>query len=166
MKPTLEQVEHAFFEAIAGGWAQDVQKIRVPEFPGSKAIPFILGDFRVLDCYMVTPHSEMSAGITTIWHLDQPAWIMHYGGWYTKLAVPFLKSCLHRAYVDERRFYGGRGPTFVRGDQFTYVNRIERNNFDDFVGEERIFDLSEQCFGYHWYRGMSLLKTTCKKREE
>lgn len=110
MQPDLREVEAAFFAAMRAGWAQKgIQKIKVPEFPGSKAIPF-------------------------------------------------LKQCLRRAYVDEQRFYGGRGPSFVRDERFTYVNRIERNDFGDFMGEERIFDLSEQCFGYHWYRGMSLLK--------
>ncbi|MBI5126751.1 MAG: hypothetical protein HZA80_03245 [Candidatus Taylorbacteria bacterium] len=156
MQPTLDSIRHVFFEAMASGWAQDVQLTTISGFPGSKAISFALGEFRLIDCYMVTPHSEKSAGVTTIWHLDQPVWIMHYGGWYAKLAIPFLKACLHRAYVEERHFYGGRGPDFVRDERFVYVNRIERNDFGDFAGEERIFDLSEQCFGYHWYRGMSL----------
>ena len=83
---------------------------------------------------------------------------MHYGGRYAKKAIPFLKSCLQRAYVQERCFYGGRGPIFVRNENFTYVNKIERGGFDDFAGEEKIFDLSEQCQGNHWYRGMSLIK--------
>lgn len=156
MTTDLRSVQNAFFEAMGAGWAQNVQKIKLPELPGSKGIPFVWGDFRVLDCYLVTPHSDRSAGITTIWHQDQPVWIMHYGGWYAKVAIPFLKSCLHRAYVDERRFYGGRGPAFVRDERFTYVNQIERNDFGNFAGEERVFDLNEQCLGYHWYRGMSL----------
>ena len=43
--------------------------------------------------------------------------------------------------------------------KFAYVNKIERNDFADFAGEERIFYyVSEQPLGYHWYRGMSLLK--------
>jgi len=153
----MQAVQNVFFEAMASGWAKDVKKIRIPEFPGSKAIPFVLGDFSVLDCYLVSPYSDKSVGTTTIWYENQPIWIMHYGGWYVDVAIPFLKTCLHRAYIDERRFYGGRGPAFVRGELFTYVNRIERNHFDSFAGEERIFDLNEQCFGYHWYRGMSLL---------
>ncbi len=157
MQPTLQAIQDVFFEAMTAGWAQDVQKIKIQELPNSKTIPFVLGDFRVLDTYFVTPLSDRSAGSTTIWHEDKPVWIMHYGGRYAKIAVPFLKSCLHRAYVDERRFYGGRGPAFVRDEHFTYVNKIERNNFADFVGEEHVFDLNEQCLGHHWYRGMSLL---------
>ena len=108
---------------------------------------------------MVNQNSDISAGTKTIWVKDQPVWIMHYGGWYKKEAIPFLKSCLQRAYVEERRFYGGRGPYFVHDKKFAYVNKIERNDFADFAGEERIFYyVSEQPLGYHWYRGMSLLK--------
>ncbi|MFA6446437.1 MAG: DUF5680 domain-containing protein [Candidatus Paceibacterota bacterium] len=150
-------VRGAFFSAMKAGWAQNVQKIKIQELPGSKAIPFVLGDFRVLDTYFVTPLSDRSAGSTTIWHEDKPVWIMHYGGRYAEIAVPFLKSCLHRAYRYEQ-FYGGRGPFFVRDERFTYVNKIERNDFGDFAGEERVFDLNEQCLGHHWYRGMSLLE--------
>lgn len=161
MKPDIRSVEDAFFAAMAAGWAQQkIEKIKVSDFPGSKAIPFVHGDFKVLDCYLVTPESDMSTGWTTIWHLGQPVWIMYYGGKYAKIAIPFLKQCLRRAYMDERRFYGGRGPTFVRDDRFTYVNRIERNDFGNFAGEEQVFDLSEQPLGYHWYRGMSLTENT------
>lgn len=151
-------VKDIFFDAKACGWSADAQKIKSIEFPGSKIIPFTCGDFRVIDCYVVNPDSDISAGTTTIWHKNKPVWVMNYGGWYAKLAIPFLKSCLQMAYVQERCFYGGRGPKFVRGERFTYVNRIERDNFSDFVGEEKIFDSDERCLGYHWYRGMSLLK--------
>ncbi|MEK7150270.1 MAG: DUF5680 domain-containing protein [Patescibacteria group bacterium] len=155
----LGDVKKVFFEAGACGWSSDAQKIKSLEFPGSKIIRFVSGDFRVIDCYVVNQNSDISAGTKTIWVKDQPVWIMHYGGWYKKEAIPFLKSCLQRAYVEERRFYGGRGPYFVHDKKFAYVNKIERNDFADFAGEERIFYyVSEQPLGYHWYRGMSLLK--------
>jgi len=154
----LVEIEDVFFEAMASGWVSKPEEITVPKLPGSKAIPFELGDFKVLYCYMVTPYSDMSTGSTIIWHRGIPVWVMYYGGWYTEVAMPFLKQCLASAYAEERRFYGGRGPEFVRGERFTYVNRINRNNFNDFVGEERIYDLDEQCLGFHWYRGMSLLQ--------
>ncbi|MFA6554402.1 MAG: DUF5680 domain-containing protein [Candidatus Paceibacterota bacterium] len=158
MQPiSLKFVHGVFLNAMAVGWAQNVQEIEVSEFPGSKAIPFVFGDFRVLDIYLVTPSSNLSSGLTTIWYKEDPVWTMHYGGWYTNVAIPFLKSCLHRAYVTERRFYGGRGPVFVRGERFTYVNKIERNDFANFAGEEHVLDLNEQCLGFHWYRGMSLI---------
>ncbi len=150
------EIETVFLRAMATGWTEDGNERIIPDLPTAKGIPFTLGDFQVLDYYFVSPGSDKSAGTTTIWYKGVPVWVMNYGGEYAKDAIPFLKSCLNRAYVDEYRFYGGRGPAFVRGERFTYVNQIERGNFIDFVGEERIFDLSEVCFGYHWYRGMTL----------
>jgi hypothetical protein len=158
MLAELRGIEHAFFEAMANGYAQNVQKTVIAELPGSKVIPFELGDYKVVDFYFTTPHSDKSVGQTVIWHQDVPVWTMHYGGRYAKSAIPFLKECLHRAYVQERRFYGGRGPYFVRGDRFTYVNQVQQSSFADFEGDEQVFDLSEQALGHHWYRGMSLLK--------
>ncbi len=157
MKPDSKMVQDAFLRAMAEGYAQNVKKTTVPEIPNSKAITFVWGDFIVLDCYLTTPYSEKSSGTTTIWYEEQPVWVMHYGGGYAKIAIPFLKSCLHRAYVLERRFYGGRGPKFVRDERFTYINHIEHDSFESFFGIEKIFDLSEQALGHHWYRGMSLL---------
>lgn len=155
MEGDLESIQNKFFDAMAHGWAcnADAKKIEVPQFPGSKGILYEHGQFRVLDFYMT--HFNFSTGTTIIWFRGKPLWVMHYGGRYEKEAIPFLKSCLHRAY-SERRFYGGRGPYFMKNDRFTYVNRIEHNNFREFAGEERVFNSDEQCLGYHWYRGMSL----------
>jgi hypothetical protein len=154
----LRGIQHAFFEAMANGYAQGVQKDTIDDFPGSKVIAHDWGDYRVVDFYFTTPDSDKSTGQTIIWQKGVPVWTMHFGGRYAKIAIPFLKECLHRAYVEERRFYGGRGPYFVRGDRFTYVNQVRHESFADFEGEERIYDLSEQNLGHHWYRGMSLLK--------
>ncbi len=157
MKPTLDEIQKVFFDAMANGWAQGVQEISISEFPGTKAIPFVSGDFRVLDCYTVTPYSNKSTGTITIWHQNQPVWVMHYGGWYVVQAIPFLKSCLHQAYV-KRRFYGGRGPSYVQDTEFIYLNTVDRNYFEDFAGTERILDTRRRWhFGYHWYRGMWLV---------
>lgn len=99
----------------------------------------------------------MGSGHTTMWYKGRPVWIMHYGGWYAEEAIPFLKQCLRQAYEFDRVFYGGRGPACVRGERFTYVNRY-LGTFDDFRGEESIFDLDGACRGYHWYHGMSLIR--------
>lgn len=156
MEGDLGSVQNKFFDAMAQGWACNggAKKI-TPPVPCLEVIPYEHGPFRVLDCYMT--NLCYSTGITTILYRGKPVWVMHYGGCYEKEAIPFLKFCLHRAYT-ERRFYGGRGPVFVRDYQLTYVNQIERNKFSDFTGEERIFGLNEVCLGYHWYRGMSLLE--------
>lgn len=157
MQLDIRDVEDAFFEAMANGYAQGVQKVEISDLPGSKAITFKSGDYTVMDFYFVNLLSDKSVGQTVIWYQSVPVWTMHYGGCYAKIAIPFLKQCLHRAYVDERRFYGGRGPFFVRDERFTYVNQVRRDSFDNFEGEERVYDLSEQYLGYHWYRGMSLI---------
>jgi hypothetical protein len=156
MDHNQQAVMHAFFEAMAAGWAQDAQKDSVLAFPQMKAIPFVLGDFRVMDAYYVGDRG-LSSGTTTIWLQDKPVWIMHYGGHYPDVAMGFLKECLLEAYVRRREFFGGRGPYFVRGERFTYVNRVASEAFSDFEGEERVFDLDNREIGSHWYRGMSLV---------
>ena len=157
MHADLRSIEHVFFEAMARGYVQNIHPTTLTELPGAKVIPFELGDYKVIDLYFTTPHSDKSSGQTIIFYRSTPVWTMHYGGGYSKIAIPFLKECLHRAYVKERRFYGGRGPHFVRNERFTYVNQVQSDSFAKFEGEEYVFDLSEQPLGDHWYRGMSLL---------
>lgn len=155
MEGDLDSIQNKFFDAMTHGWAcnTNAKKIEVPQFPGSKGILYEHGPYKVLDCYMT--NYNFSTGTTTIWFREKPLWAMHYGGRYEKEVIPFLKYCLRRAY-SERRFYGGRGPNFMRNDHFTYVNQIEHSSFREFSGEERIFNINEKCMGYHWYRGMSL----------
>jgi len=160
MNVTLKDIENAFFEAMQSGYAQSVVKGKIVELPGAKSICYVTHDnrFQVRDTWLVGHDgSDKSSGFTIIWNDGAPVWMMHYGGWYTELAISFLKSCLHKAYAEERVFYGGRGPTFVRDGAFTYVNDIEVNLFDKFKGSETVFNIDGQQFGYHWYRGGSLL---------
>lgn len=148
-----------FLQAMGAGYAADATKSTISGLPGSKAITRTFNSpgngkrWRVVDCWL--SNGERSSGHTTIWLNDEPVWIMHYGGWYTEDALPFLKECLHRAYVTEKRFYGGRGPVIVRGERFTYVNRY-LGSFDQFEGDEGILDLEGKSCGYHWYHGMLL----------
>ena len=158
MSDALEIVQYAFMEAMRAGYAKSEPRDTIDDFPCSKVFSFDMGMYRVIDFYLANPDSDKSTGQTTVWLKGAPVWTMHYGGRYAKIAIPFLKECLTRAYVRERIFYGGRGPLFVRGERFTYVNRVARSSFADFEGEEHIFDLSENRVGNHWYRGMSLLK--------
>ncbi|MFC1757022.1 DUF5680 domain-containing protein [Patescibacteria group bacterium] len=156
----LIQIENVFFEAMLYGWAsKNPEKISIPEFPGMKGIVYESGQFRVVDGYFVTPYSDMSTGMTMIWHATVPVWVMYYGGWYDEEVIPFLKSCLNNAY-EEHRFYGGRGPFLVRDQNLAYENSVDSNSFEDFVGEENIYDTEGQRHhrGFHWYKGMSLLK--------
>jgi len=154
MRPPIQGIQGAFFAAMAAGWAQDIEHISGMDFMGMKIIPFVQGDYRIVDGYLAPVDSDgCSTGMTVIYHRNVPVWAMHYGGHYTKTAIPFLKQCLHKAYVEEHRFYGGRGPQFVRDERFTYVNIIRSADFSMFEGEEFVFDLNEQLLGTHWYKG-------------
>ncbi len=157
MGTILDEIQRVFFKGMAEGWAQNMEKVAVPGLPGYKKITHVFGDYEVTDCYCVNQSSKKSTGFTTIAFQNDPVWVMHYGGWYPKHVIPFLKTCLQKAYVDEKCFHGGRGPELVLGEQFKYVNWIGRNHFHDFEGEEKVIDLDDNELGSHWYRGMSLL---------
>ncbi len=158
MPPDIKIIEHAFLEAMANGYAQGAPMSAIAELSGSHATTFKWGDCKVIDCYFTTPYSDKSTGQTMIWHKDVPVWVMHYGGAYAKIAIPFLKECLSQAYVEDRQFYGGRGRHCVRGESLTYFNNMFKFSFYNFKGMEKIFDSTGECLGYHWYHGMSLLK--------
>jgi len=128
-----------FFEAMMQGWAMPVPKTPVPGLPGSKSIPFRLGEYSLLDYYFVAPGSESSYGTTVIWVAERPVWVMHYGGWYNEGVIPFLKRALMRNYKDGI-FLGGRGPERLEGEDHTlqYLNRVKQNDFGSFRGYEHI----------------------------
>ena len=161
MQPAIERIEDAFLSAMAEGWTSNAAEAAGADFPELKKIPFLHGEFRVVDGYLAPPNAAgYSAGWTVIYYLGKPVWQMHYQGRYAKNAIPYLKQCLHQAYVINRRFYGGRGPAFVRGERFTYINAIESPDFEKFSGLETIYDENAQWLGYHEYRGLLLFPTT------
>ena len=125
--------------------------------PGYKAIPFRDGKFYLLDLYSKTKDSAKSTGTTTIWHDDNPIWIMHYGGFYKEEAIGFLQRALAEAYITNR-FIGGRGPSLFEDDQFRYENTSVTNDFSRFRGREDVLKKqSSEVMGYHEYWGMSLV---------
>jgi hypothetical protein len=142
-----------FFKAILAGYAGDGSGVKKEKSPdGYKTLIYEEGKFRVADRYCVTPHSDKSAGTTTIFFEGQPIWWMSYGGEYHKSEIPLLKEALSKAY-HEQTFCGGRGPeTF--GD--LYFNRF-RGNFESFSGTEVINSPRGNVLGYHHYLGMSLI---------
>lgn len=155
----IAQIQSFFFKAMAAGWAEGGQKIKIADMPSYKAIPFRDGDFYLLDCYCVTPHSPKSAGTTTIWFQGVPVWLMNYGGFYEESAIVFLKYVLHKTY-EAHQFVGGRGPLIYvnKQQQLVYVNRPRLNDFAKFEGREEIIDTkSGALLGFHEYWGMSLL---------
>ena len=109
----------------------------------------------LVDRYFVLPKSDKSSGQTIIFRDEFPLWIMSYEGYYLDDAIDFLKTCLRKAYCEEKRFYGGRGPIVVQNStqNHSYFNSIIRSEFEDFAGEERII-FNGIVVGRHSYRGM------------
>jgi len=140
-----EEIKAFFFEAMNAGWASDIKKESIPQLPGVKAIPYRRNDLYLLDYYFVAHDSRFSYGTTTIWIAENPVWVMHYGGWYDKRVIPFLKRTLMHNY-NENIFTGGRGPERLEDEDHTlqYVNKVEQNDFSNFRGDEQIITTSEQ----------------------
>ena len=125
--------------------------------PCHKCIEFRQGSFFLLDRYCVSPDSNKSAGTITIWHKDVPVWLMNYGGWYDKCAIPVVKEALMRAY-EEKMFFGGRGWNMHKKNGIIYVNIPEKNAFPDFSGSEQAVELeTSRLLGYHDYWGITLI---------
>lgn len=153
------EVLSVFFAAMQDGYAKNgIKKGTLAELPMSKTIPFELGDFKLLDCYLITPHGPHSFGQTIIWCEGVPVWMMSYQGWYAKNAIPFLKKALFEAY-DHRDFIGGRGPRCFTDNGMIYVNRVEPpNDWQHFRGREEVFDLAGVSYGWHEYQGLLLVE--------
>lgn len=156
-RPFIDVIQSFFFKAMTEGWASGGQKIKIPDMPGYKGIPFRDGDFYLLDRYCVSPYSSSSAGTTTIWFKDVPVWVMNYGGYYQERAIPLLMTALRSTY-GKANFVGGRGPRVFRSGVMVYVNHPRLNGFVKFEGREEVFvaETSEP-LGFHEYWGMSLL---------
>jgi hypothetical protein len=165
---TEQRIRAIFFEAMRQGWAILGPKTPIPGLPDSKSISFRFGEYSLLDYYFVTPGSESSYGTTIIWLAEDPVWIMHYGGWYNKGVIPFLKRALMRNY-SMNIFLGGRGPERLEGEDHTlqYLNKVEQNDFSSFSGYEYIIATSDQIgvpagqkLGEHHYFGGLWHKTS------
>ncbi len=152
-----QTAEQFFFEAMKSGWAMPVPKSPIPALPGSKSIPFRLGEYTLLDYYFVAPGSDSSYGTTVIWVAERPFWVMHYGGFYKKEAIQFLKAAL-RATYSQNQFVGGRGPREYReeGNPLLYRNHIESsaNSFARFHGFEDVVNTeTDKTLGEHRFFG-------------
>ncbi len=157
----LEYVKEAFFRGAADIWTGNNRQVRTPgSVPGQEEVSVNLGHFRVVDSPLIMSRPNNKSRKLTVEYCNRALWVMQYGGWCDDEAALFLRSCLRQAYICRRRFYGGRGPCFVR-DRATglvYFNRIRRNSFGYCLGQEEIINMEnkrtiERC----WYRGKSLL---------
>lgn len=150
-----QAVEQFFFQAMKSGWATPVPKSPIPGLPGSKSIPFRRDDFTLIDYYFVASGSNASYGSTVIWVANRPVWVMHYGGWYKKEVIPFLKAALREAY-SQNQFFGGRGPQRYTNNEylFLYCNKWIEGYFGNFHGLEYVLDEHRnQRLGEHRYFG-------------
>lgn len=156
-KAVLEGAKEVFFKAHLAGYAGDGKdSVKTKSADGKVTIEFIEGDYRVLDEYYTTPHSDHSFGTTIIFYKGAPVWMMHYRGYYRKKVIPFLKEALGKAYA-ANAFFGGRGIRTYVVERLHYQN-FPMGSWSDFKGMEeiRIYETREQ-LGYHDYGGMSLI---------
>lgn len=154
--PSNDEVSRFFFKAMLNGWAAGVEKIKISEMPGYKAIPFEDGDFRLLDAYCVNPNNTKSAGVTTVWFQDIVVWTMYYGGEYEDVAIPVVKEAMIVAY-SAHKFFGGRGEYGFTRNGLMYFNESSPNFFRQFSGREWVVGVNGERLGYHNYFGMSHL---------
>jgi len=153
----LKGAKMAFFAALLAGYAGNSKGLKKKKTPdGYKTITFVSGDFKVVDRYCTTPHSNSSAGTTTIFFQNKPVWWMSYSGYYEDEAILFLKQALARTYR-RRIFLGGRGLGFST-DNMIYVNHVGTDKFERFDGWESIIEIGTwRKLGYHKYSGISLI---------
>lgn len=154
----IDDIQKFFFKAMQqNGYSSGGQKITIPSMPGYKAIPFREGDFSLLDCWCTTPHSQKSAGTTTIFYKDSPVWWMQYNGWYTEEAISFLKLALSKT-AETQEWLGGRGPKEFTDGRLVYRNDPRINDFAGFNGYECIIYRNRLGhLGYHEYSGFLLI---------
>jgi len=152
----LLEAERHFLAAMISGWAAGVKGMVIPDMPGYILIVYEQDDFRVADRYCVSIAGK-SAGTTTIWYVNDPVWVMFYGGFYREEDMPFLKRALMHSYT-ECLFNGGRGPEFLDLiDGLRYSNCVgDGSTFSRFFGRERLIS-HERTVGWHEYQGMSLI---------
>lgn len=160
--PALEQIQKAFLDAMAYGYADPGCRPMTPIGPpGLRETIWQAGPWRAIDRWVTNNISDYSDGMTVIWFQGQAIWTMHYGGWYKKKVIQYLKKALFQAYVVDRQFVGGRGPEEMRvsrRSRLRYQNLVVGgSSFASFQGVESIVDDKGKSFGTHWYRGGLLI---------
>lgn len=115
---------------------------------------------QLVDLWFSRGDSDFNGGMTVIWVNDEPIWMMNYGGWYRKDAIPVLKMALKTAY-EQKLFHGGRGPHEFRVGDYTYSNDPDHSGFEEFCGHEDAYKDSQivpaaYWLGHHDYHGFLL----------
>ena len=151
--PTLQAF---FLKAMLSGWVNNGQYNVIPNLPGHKLFEYRECDLFLTDIYCTNNATHQSAGTTTIYHKNQPVWIMQYHGYYEKRAIRLLKEILSKTYGGDE-FIGGRGPAVFSMDGLTYTNVVQGSGFSEFSGREQIVDNQASIsLGFHEYFGKLL----------
>jgi hypothetical protein len=155
----LSVFEAFFLETMAHGYAAGKEPQRDTPLPGWKTLDLLHPTLpiRLVDQWHTTPSSMYSTGVTTMYYTESEviAWVMHYGGWYHKLAIPILRQSLKVSY-QSGKFNGGRGPDQLEGSDYAYLNHpVLGSTFARFSGVEyvrrkpgRVLYGTHQYFGY------------------
>lgn len=156
----LVHAKEFFFTAMLVGYVSGNKKFIRKTNDGHIVIEVIKGKFKLVDSYFKNPHSIFSSGTTTIYYDGVPVWIMHYGGWYIKEVIPFLKMNMETCYR-AKIFHGGRGILNYKGEGYIYKNNVydeEHTSFEEFSGREEITkEGTKQLLGCHNYFGRKLV---------
>jgi hypothetical protein len=154
----FNQIFFIYFAAMLDGYLSGKKPDNYPGMPHSKCYTFSRDRFTVLDCFFTNNYGRYSDGMVRMWYENQPIWSMWYGGWYQKEALGFLKEVMRETFTAQK-FYGGRGPEMVRGQNgLVYVNKVSPT--DDLLhvqGAEQIWDKSGALAGMHEYHCMLLV---------
>ena len=98
-KHKFKEAQEYFSRAMLDGYCGERKHSTKTSTPdGRKVITFVKGDFTVIDEYRVTPHSDKSAGTTSILFKGDLVWWMSYGGVITSNTIPLLKAIMKANY--------------------------------------------------------------------
>ena len=118
-------------------------------------------DWYLQDRYYVDPTTDKSVGETRIYYEHQLIWLMSYGGFYKKEAIPCLKAALMANYT-KGIFNAGRGKDGYVAGGFRYNIRTQgENSFERFATHESVRPIRVRGYlaseGGHDVWGMALI---------
>ena len=154
--PDMEEVKRFFVEASLNTYAADAPKTAIEALPKSKAFYYERGSFLYIDLYFSS--GKKRCGQAIIWYKGEPVGGMSYQGFWEgkdESIIPFLKRALRSSYQNGE-FVGGRGPESYNEGALEYRNRLWREKFEDFNGDEEIWQGAKLVFHRH-YEGMALI---------
>src|SRR3989344_758898 len=135
----LAEAEALFCRGMAtDSYASGAKAGLIEYWAGWKGYEYREGDFKLVDMYMVDPDTKKSGGHTHIHYQGRTIWMMSYGGFYKKEAIPCLKSALMANYT-KRIFNAGRGQDghVVGGFRYNIRDRGE-SSFERFAAHESV----------------------------